>query len=216
MVQLNENKAPHTFLLDTKWHTRRRTRLRGNLASLKILAALKILQHSKFQSPEAPASGSQFPISYRQSLGQRPLAMSPRNVRQVLVEYATRSPLEFVTVHSTSPTVLPRCITRPLATKRSFHTGRRKLIFNSSVVNDSPSSSVEKYDMPIAASAISHSTPPCSVPIGLAWRDASASISMMASPRFAPVSRNPISFAIAGIGASPRIMRSSCSSIVAI
>src|SRR5580698_1436426 len=98
---------------------------------------------------------------------QRPLACSPRSTIHVELARATNSPLEFVTSHSTIPTVRPRFTTLPTARSLSFHTGRRKLIFSSSVVNDSSSSSVDANATPIAASATSHRSPPCSVPIGL-------------------------------------------------
>src|SRR5438552_19204789 len=49
---------------------------------------------------------------------------------------------------------------------------------------------------------MSQSTPPCSVPIGLAWR-ASASKSTTARPTSTSRSVNPRSVAIGGAGASP-------------
>jgi len=57
--------------------------------------------------------------------------------------------------------------------------------------------------MPIAASAISHSTPPCSDPMGLAWRS-ETSISRVACPGSMAVSRKPMSAAAGGGGISPR------------
>ena len=48
---------------------------------------------------------------------------------------ATRRPFSSVTVHSTSPTVRPRCTTTASARSVVRQTGRRKLIFSSSVVN---------------------------------------------------------------------------------
>src|SRR5438046_418051 len=71
--------------------------------------------------------------------------------------------------HAARPLVRPFCTTLPVACSLARQTGFRKLIFSSSVVNDSPSARVLAYAMPIAASATSHSTPPCSVPIGLVW-----------------------------------------------
>src|SRR5204863_7246935 len=62
--------------------------------------------------------------------------------------------------------------------------------------------SVEAYAIPIAASAMSQSTPPCRVPIGLAWR-ASASKSTTACPTSTSRSVNPMSVAIGGAGNSP-------------
>ena len=58
-------------------------------------------------------------------------------------------------------------------------TGRKKLMFKPVVVKDSSGASVDTKAMPIAASVRSQSTPPCSVPMGLAcWglesRDATA------------------------------------------
>src|ERR1700742_941263 len=59
--------------------------------------------------------------------------------------------------------------------------------------------------MPIAASAMSQSTPPCSVPIGLACA-AVAWNSITASPGLTEIRSKPISRAIGGGGASPRAM----------
>src|SRR5229473_6883984 len=73
----------------------------------------------------------------------RPRAISPRRTMQVQEERATNAPSAFVTSHSTMPTTRPRFTTFPTARSFSFQTGRRKLILSSSVVNDSPSSSVE-------------------------------------------------------------------------
>src|SRR5207245_9825944 len=65
----------------------------------------------------------------------------------------------------------------------------------------------------MAASAISHRTPPCSVPIGLAWRSL-ASNSTTASPGWAASSLNPINRATGGSGSSPRSTFCVFSSIV--
>src|SRR6266851_4312784 len=59
----------------------------------------------------------------------------------------------------------------------------------------------------MAASAMSQRMPPWRVPIGFPWR-ASAFSSIIARPGSTEVSRNPISLATAGGGASPR---TSCS-----
>jgi len=51
---------------------------------------------------------------------------------------------------------------------RADQTGLKKLIVNDIVVNDSSGASVLTNAVPMAASARSHKTSPCSVPIGFA------------------------------------------------
>jgi hypothetical protein len=65
----------------------------------------------------------------------------PVSVRQVLDARATSRPRSSVTSHSASPTVAPFVTTRPVAVSVAVQTGRRKLIFSSSVVKVSPSAS---------------------------------------------------------------------------
>src|SRR2546428_5665801 len=67
--------------------------------------------------------------------------------------------------------------------------------------------------MPIAASAMSHSTPPCSPPIGFQCRGP-ASKSITARPCSAARRSKPMSLAIGGGSLSPDIMRSANSSMV--
>src|SRR6266850_6003285 len=69
--------------------------------------------------------------------------------------------------------------------------------------------------MPMAASAMSASTPPCSVPIGLAWRSV-ASNSTTARPGSTDARLKPRSVAIGGGGTSPRISCPRTSSILAM
>src|SRR2546423_11628635 len=69
--------------------------------------------------------------------------------------------------------------------------------------------------MPMAASAMSASTPPCSVPIGLAWRSV-ASNSTTGGPGSTDARLKPMSVAIGGGGPSPRISRPRTSSILAM
>ena len=76
------------------------------------------------------------------SAGRRPSASSPRSVRQVLDARATSRSSSSTTSHSTSPTNLPSRTTLALARSVAFHTGRKKLIFNSSVVKLSSAASV--------------------------------------------------------------------------
>ena len=71
------------------------------------------------------------------------------------------------TSHSTSPVVFPFATTRASAVIGPLTTGRKKLIFNSSVVIASPSARPLKNATPIAMSARSQYTPPCTVPTGL-------------------------------------------------
>lgn len=61
---------------------------------------------------------------------------------QVLVARATRRSPSSSTSHATSPIVRPPLMTSATARSLAFHTGLRKLIFSSRVVNVSPSSSV--------------------------------------------------------------------------
>src|SRR5882762_9645338 len=69
--------------------------------------------------------------------------------------------------------------------------------------------------MPMAASAMSASTPPCSVPIGLAWRSV-ASNSTTARPGSTDARLKPMRVAIGGGGTSPRISCPRTSSILAM
>src|SRR5207302_6312915 len=84
---------------------------------------------------------------------QRPSLDSPRRVMQVLIARATSRSSASVTSHSTRPIVRPVFTVRAVATRRPLQNGRRKLILSSRVVKLSPSSSVEAYAVPIAASA---------------------------------------------------------------
>src|SRR5438132_714519 len=67
---------------------------------------------------------------------------SCRSFMQVLAAFATSLPVWSLTSHSTYPTVLPAFTTLASAIKVAFRTARRKLIFNSMVVNVSPSARV--------------------------------------------------------------------------
>src|SRR4051794_34451378 len=69
--------------------------------------------------------------------------------------------------------------------------------------------------MPMAASAMSQSTPPCSVPIGFASRSSAAS-SMRARPLSIAVSRAPSSTRIGGWARSPSTISFAKSSMVGI
>src|SRR3990172_3237489 len=124
----------------------------------------------------------------------------------VLEARATRRSWSSVTSHSTSPMMRPPLITLATATSLPSHTGRRKLIFSSRVVKLSPSATVAAYAQPIARSARSQSTPPWSVPNGLAWRSA-ASKATTARPGSIAISVMPSRVAMGGGGASPRRTR---------
>src|SRR5262249_12299154 len=65
---------------------------------------------------------------------QRPAAWAPRSVMHVLMAYAARFPSASITSHSTRPTVLPPFFSRAVAVSVPCQTGRKKLIFISSVV----------------------------------------------------------------------------------
>jgi hypothetical protein len=65
-----------------------------------------------------------------------------RSFMQVLAARATSLPSPSVTSHSTYPRFAPARTTRAAAVSLAFRTGRKKLIFNSTVVNVSPSASV--------------------------------------------------------------------------
>ena len=68
--------------------------------------------------------------------------LSVRSFMQVLAAFATSLPVWSLTSHSTYPTALPAFTTLASAVNVAFRTARRKLIFNSMVVNVSPSASV--------------------------------------------------------------------------
>src|SRR5688572_11341193 len=89
-------------------------------------------------APRTPAMEPTPPATHRRET-QRPVAWSPRSVRQVLLHRATSRSRSSTIEHSTSETVDPAFTTSPVAVSVAFHTGRRKLILSSSVVNDSPS-----------------------------------------------------------------------------
>src|ERR1700674_2265125 len=91
--------------------------------------------------------------------------------------------------------VWPRRTTVPSALSCACQTGRKKLIFNSTVVKDSSGARVLANAMPIAASAISQRTPPCSVPMGFACCGPAAKTTV-ARPSAISFASNPISRAI--------------------
>src|SRR2546427_687063 len=128
---------------------------------------------------------------------------------------ATSRRFSSTTSHSTSPIIRPPCTTRPVAVSFPVQTGLRKLILSSSVVNVSPSSSVDAQAIPIAASAMSQRTPPWSVPIGFAWRGV-ASNSTTAQPDSTEASVKPMSAATGGGAISPRCIMWMRSSIFVI
>src|SRR5438445_3543562 len=146
---------------------------------------------------------------------QRPVACAPRSVMTVELARATSRRFSSTTSHSTSPIVRPPCTTRPVAVSFPVQTGLRKLILSSSVVNVSPSSSVDAQAIPIAASAMSQRTPPWSVPIGFAWRGV-ASNSTTAQPGSTEASVEPMSAATGGGATSPRCIMWMRSSIFVI
>src|SRR6266571_1243972 len=146
---------------------------------------------------------------------QRPVACAPRSVMTVELARATSRRFSSTTSHSTSPIVRPSCTTRPVAVSFPVQTGLRKLILSSSVVNVSPSSSVDAQAIPIAASAMSQRTPPWSVPIGFAWRGV-ASNSTTAQPGSTEASVKPMSAATGGGAISPRCIMWMRSSIFVI
>jgi hypothetical protein len=77
--------------------------------------------------------------------------------------------------------------TFPSGLSRACRTGRKKLIFSSTVVKDSSCARVLANAMLIAASAISQGIPPCSVPIGFACsgRAAKTTVARPAAMSFA-------------------------------
>src|SRR5437899_422041 len=87
--------------------------------------------------------------------------------------------------------VLPLRTTLPWAFRWAFHTGRKKLIFNSTVVKDSSGASVLANAIPIAASAMSQRIPPCNVPMGLACCGPAAKVTV-ARPSAISFASNPI------------------------
>src|SRR2546421_8606155 len=121
-----------------------------------------------------------------------PAAFSPRNTRHVEFDFAINFPFSSTTLHSTYPIVRPRCTTFPSARNIASRTGRKKLIFSSTVVKVSPGSSVEENAIPIAASAISHKIPPWIVPIGFACCGPACNVTTACPPPDSGTS-NPIS-----------------------
>ena len=90
----------------------------------------------------------------------RPSAWSPRKVMQVLDAFATNRSASSKTSHSAREIVRPPFVILPTARSLPVHTGRRKLIFSSKVVELSPSFSVLWWAIPMAESATVHKTPP--------------------------------------------------------
>src|ERR1700733_13448285 len=88
--------------------------------------------------------------------------------------------------------VWPRRTTVPSALSSACQTGRKKLIFNSTVVKDSSGARVLAKAMPIAASAISQRIPPCRVPMGFACCGPAARTTV-ARPSAMSFTSNPIS-----------------------
>src|ERR1700686_3443396 len=85
-------------------------------------------------------------------------------------------------------------MTVPSARSRACQTGRKKLILSSTVVNDSCSARVDAKAMPMAASAISHSIPPCRVPMGFACWGPACNVTI-AFPLPISLGWNPMSLA---------------------
>src|SRR5215475_14358666 len=132
----------------------------------------------------------------------------------VLEARATSDCFSSCTSQSTRPTVRPLFTTWPVAVSLPDHTGLRKLILSSRVVKVSPSSRADAYAMPMAASARSQSTPPCTVPSGLVCCGP-ASISITTRPGSTESMVKPISVATGGGGNSPRCTLRIISSIFA-
>src|SRR2546429_1065753 len=109
--------------------------------------------------------------------------------------------------------VLPRRTTLPSAFRLAFHTGRKKLIFNSTVVKDSSGASVLANAIPIAASAMSQRIPPCSVPIGLACCGPAAKVTV-ARPSAISFALNPIRRATGTSFVFARVLESSFNGIL--
>jgi hypothetical protein len=114
--------------------------------------------------------------------GYLPDALSPRRVMIVLVTCATIFSSSLTISQTYRLICLPTLTGFAIARIRSFQTGRKKLICRSILVKLSPSSKLVAWAVPIAASAISHRTPPCMVPIGLACFSVSVRSSMVAVP----------------------------------
>src|SRR5260370_5830323 len=120
---------------------------------------------------------------------------------------AIKCPLSSLISPPTYPVALPRRTTLPSACKRASHTGRKKLIFNSTVVKDSSAASVLANAIPIAASAMSQRIPPCSVPIGLACCGPAANMTV-ARPFAISFASNPIRRATATSFVLARVLKS--------
>src|SRR6266436_4840424 len=142
----------------------------------------------------------------------RPDAFWPRSAIHVEAAFATNRFSSSVMVHSTYPIVWPRRTTVPSALSCACQTGRKKLIFNSTVVKDSSGARVLANAMPIAASAISQRTPPCSVPMGFACCGPAAKTTV-ARPSAISFASNPIRRAIGTSFVFARSLKSACEGI---
>src|SRR5947207_3104632 len=109
--------------------------------------------------------------------------------------------------------VLPLRTTLPWAFRWAFTTGRKNLIFNSTVVKDSSCASVLANAITIAASAMSQRIPPCSVPIGLACCGPAAKVTV-ARPSAISFALNPIRRATGTSFVFARVLESSFNGIL--
>ena len=149
--------------------------------------------------PTIPTSNQgHFSVERAQVSPYLPDAFSPLNVITVLVTCATSFPSVLRMSQTYRLTVFPMCTGFAIARRRSFHTGRKKLICRSRLVKLSPSPKPVACAVPIAASAISQRTPPCTVPIGFACLSRSVTISIVALRSPVSITSKPRVRAMAG------------------
>src|SRR6266404_6558621 len=141
---------------------------------------------------------SPLPIPIIRRTGYLPDALSPRRVMIVLVTCATKFSSSLTISQTYRLIYLPTLTGLAIARILSFQTGRKKLICRSRLVKLWPSSKLVAWAVPIAASAISHRTPPWIVPIGFACLSVSATISIVAVPGATSINLKPSVLAIAG------------------
>src|SRR6202040_3576667 len=141
------------------------------------------------------------------SANYRPAAPWPRSTMQVHAALAITRFSSSVMAHSTYPIVRPRCTTVPSALSWARQTGRKKLIFSSTVVKDSSGASVLANAIPIAASATSQRIPPCNVPMGFACCGPADKVTV-ARPSAMSLASNPIRRATATSFAFARSLKS--------
>ena len=156
-------KAPHYSGECIPEHMMQSSRVRGHFGKLQIgdEQSWTVAPKTEFR---------QVPEEWRRSLRSPVSAvlrarLAKRNSYSLLLRPACHSDRTHHIRHNPDSSLVT---TWASARNRACQTGRKKLMLSDVVVNDSLGSRVEAKAMPIAASARSHNTPPCIVPMGLA------------------------------------------------